>query len=46
MLKFTLKTPNLPTRTAEHWPRPLEFRPERFLDPEEAKLRHPLAHMP
>jgi hypothetical protein len=34
---------------AEHWPEPLAYRPERFLggrDGEEARSRHPLAHMP
>ncbi|GBF94618.1 thromboxane-A synthase [Raphidocelis subcapitata] len=35
-------------RDPEHWgPDPLAYRPERFLkDGEEAKARHPLAHMP
>ncbi|KIZ05238.1 hypothetical protein MNEG_2718 [Monoraphidium neglectum] len=36
-------------RSPEHWPEPLAYRPERFLggrDGEEARSRHPLAHMP
>lgn len=33
-------------RDARHWPRPLQFRPERFLDEGAARRRHRLAYVP